>query len=219
MNKPLNAPGCFAAASVFSHDSEVCAKCCAFDACASASLETLEQIRNIVNVADLLKRHEKAKRAARQKIKEADEALAAAMPPGNIQQPLVGAVDRKTEVATVKFDVSPDHERVIATLQSKLQKITVSLCKKGYIDGAIESVKKGRVTLSESAPPWFRLALTSLLSGGFSRSQLKQQMASELGWQDSTTGPHASMAVILFKAFGIAQEIEERIVLTPATGA
>lgn len=215
--KPTNALACFAAASVFSHDSEVCRKCCAFDACATASLDTLEQIRNIVNVADLLKRHEKAKKVARAALQAKDEAAAAAQPPGNVQPSLMGAVERKTEVVKIQFDVSTDNERIIATLPSKLQKITVPLCKKGYLDAAKKSVQEGRCTLAETAPGWFRVALTKLVSGGFSRAELRAAMMNELNWKEGSAAPHTSMAVFLFKAFGIAKEIEERLIPSPAT--
>jgi hypothetical protein len=215
--KPTNAPACFAAASVFTHDSEVCRKCCAFDACAAASLETLERIRHVVNVADLLKRHEKAKKVSREAIKAADQQKAAEQPPGNNQPPLPGAVERKTNVASVSFDLTAQEKAVVMTLtNSKAQEFVVRLLKRGAMVDIKQSVKEKRNTVSESEPPWLRIAIDRLISGGFTRTELRSTYAEKLNWQDKTAGPHASMAVLIFKGFGLAQEIEGRLVPAPA---
>lgn len=213
--KPTNAPACFAAASVFTHDSNVCRQCCAFDACAAASLETLEQIRHIVNVSDLLKRHEKAKKVARATIAANDQK--AALPPGNNQPPLPGAAERKTDVATVKFDLTAEEEAVVMRLtNSKAQEFVVRLLKRGAMVQVKQSVKEKRNTVSESEPPWLRIAIDCLISGGFTRTELRSIYAEKLNWQDKTAGPHASMAALIFKGFGLAQEIEGRLVPAPA---
>lgn len=215
--KPINAPACFAAASVFTHDSEVCRQCGAFDTCAVASLDTLNQIRHIVNVSDLLKRHEKAKKVSRVALKDADDKAAAALPPGNGQPPLPGAVQRKTEVVAIKFDVTASDERIIAVLPVKVQSITISLIKKGLFSQLKKSVKEKRNALAETAPPWLRVTVDRLVAGGFSRSELRKALRNELEWTDGTAGPHTSMAVIMLKAFGLAQENNGRLVLAPAT--
>lgn len=217
MEKPINAPGCFAAASIFSHDSAICRQCCAFDACAAASLETLASIRSIIDVSDLLKRHERAKKAARQMIQAADEKAAAELPPGNNQPPLPGAAERKTEVVKVKFDTSADEERVIGTLPVKVRPIALSLCKTGMLTRIKKGLSEGRNALAETGPGWLRVAIDRLLAGGVVRSELREAMRQELGWEDSAAGPHTSMAVAFFLAFGVAQEIEGRLVLVPAT--
>lgn len=214
--KPTNAPACFAAASVFTHDSEVCRQCCAFDACAAASLDTLNQIRHIVNVSDLLKYHEKAKKVSRVALKAADEKVAASLPPGNGQPPLPGAVERKTEVVAVKFDVTPDDEAVVATLSAKVQPIVVRMLKRGALSQIKKSIKEKHNTLPETEPGWLSIAVDHMIAGGFSRAELRKAMIDKLGWLDSSAQPHASMAALLLKAFGIAQEVEGRIVPAPA---
>ena len=216
MDKPTNAPGCFAAASVFSHDSQVCRQCCAFDACAAASLDTLQKIRGVIDVSDLLKRHEKAKKAARQIIQANDEKAAAALPPGNNQPPLVGA-ERKTEVVKITFETSADEERIIATLPVKARPIALTFCKTGMLTRIKKELIEGRNALAETGPGWLRVAIDLLLAGGFVRKQLREQMCQELKWEDSSAAPHTSMTIAMFMAFGIIEEIEGRFVLVPAT--
>lgn len=217
MDKPTNAPGCFAAASVFSHDSDVCRQCCAYDACAVAALETLQAIRGVINVSDLLKRHEKAKRVARQVIQAADEKAAAELPPGKTQPPLPGVIERKTEVVKIKFETSADEESVIATLPVKARPIALTFCKTGMLTRIKKDLRDGRNALAETGPGWLRVAIDRLLAGGFVRSELREAMKNELGWEDSSAGPHTSMAVAMLVAFGIIQETEGRLVLVPAT--
>ena len=202
---------------MFSHDSEICRHCCAYDACAAASLETLQKIRSVIDVSDLLKRHEKAKKAARQAIQAADEKAAAVLPPGNNQPPSPGATERKTEVVKVQFDTSADEERVIATLPVKARPIALSFCKTGMLTRIKKDLREGRNALAETGPGWLRVAIDRLLAGGFVRSELREAMRQELGWEDSSAGPHTSMTVAMFLAFGIIQETEGRLVLVPAT--
>jgi hypothetical protein len=59
-----NSLGCFGAASVFDHKSAVCSKCQDFNCCADECLRTLDSIKDLVNVSDLLKRHHAARKAA-----------------------------------------------------------------------------------------------------------------------------------------------------------
>lgn len=214
MSEPANAPGCFAAASVFSHDSDVCRKCVVFADCSAASLDTLEKIRHLIDVSDLLRRHEKAKRATRQALAESDEKLAAHQPPGNIQPPPTG-VKRKTEVAKITFEVSEDEERVIAMLSSKVKPIAVTFCKTGMLSRVKKELREGRNALAETGPGWLRVAVDLLLRGGFTRSELRKEMQCKLGWGESSTGPHTSMAVSLLVGFGIAINDDNRFVLAP----
>lgn len=215
--KPNNAPACFAAASIFTHDSDVCRQCSAFDACAAASLDTLNQIRHIVNVADLLKRHDKAKKVSREAIKAADDKAAAELPPGNGQPPLPQAVTRKTDVATIKFELTAQEEAVVAKLTSKkVQELVVRMLKRGAMVQVKQSIKEKRNTVAQSEPEWLRIAVDHMIAGGFTRTELRESLASKLDWNDGTTGPHASMAALMFKGFGIAQEVEGRVVPSPA---
>lgn len=181
-----------------------------------ASLDTLQKIRSVIDVSDLLKRHEKAKRVARKVIQANDEAAAAALPPGNNKPPLTAA-ERKTEVAKVTFETSADEESVIATLAVKVRPVAVSICKTGMLARIKKELREGRNALTESGPGWLRVTIDRLLAGGFVRSELRAAMRQELGWEESSAGPHASMAVALFVAFGVMQEIEGRFVLVPAT--
>lgn len=208
--KPSTAPACFAAASVFSHDSDVCRGCAQFDLCADASLRTLEAIKGIINVNDLIRRHEKARRAT---VKAVEPQLEAAVP----QKPLPTQVERKAQVVKVQFEVDESEGDVIATLPVKPQEIAIRLCKEGKLHEIRRGVAENRNALAETGPAFLRVAVDRLLAGGFTRSELREALKSELGWGDSTASSHVSMTLPLFKAFKIAQEIEGRIVLVPAT--
>lgn len=215
----VNAPACYAAASVFSHDSEICQKCVVFHQCANASLETLEAIKGIVNVQDLLKRHAAARKVSQVAMKKADADALAEMPPGNIEQPLVKSAERKTRVVQVKFELSADEERVIAILPVKPRKVALSLCKTGMLERIKNGIAEGRNALTETGPEWLRVALTLLLAGGFSKSELRESLQRELNWTEGTASSHVSMACALLYAFGIMTATEGRFVLTPVSGA
>jgi len=206
-----NFPGCFAAASVFSHDSEACKVCHAFAACSEESLLTLAKIRHIINVDDLLKRHEKARRSSQRQIKAADDEAKSKLPPGNIQSPLTNPVVRKTEVAKVHFEVLPDQQEIIATLPLKSQKVALSLVKSGFIDRIRKDLQEGRNTFATAGPAFVREALSMLLNGGFTRAGLKDHLVKALDWNEATAASHVSQVTSILLNFRIAKEANGQI--------
>lgn len=205
---PAGAPACFAAASVFSHDSNVCRGCPHFAECADASLRTLEAIKGVINVEDLIRRHEKAKRATTKAVEPSIEPAT---------KPLPAKVERKTQVVKVQFEVDQKDGDVIATLSVKPQEIAIRLCKEGKLRDIRKGLDQNRNALAETGPQFLRVAVDRLLAGGFTRSELREAFKAELGWGETTASSHVSMTLPLFKAFKIAQEVEGRIVLIPAT--
>lgn len=212
MDKPTNAPACFSAASVFSHDSDVCRKCEAFAKCADASMQTLQQIRQIINVEDLLKRHEKAKRVSREALAEEDRRKAEQLPPGNGQAPTMKSAERKTQMVKVVAEITANDDSIIATLPVKPKQVAIALCKNGLMSHIKKDVAAGRNTLAKTGPGFLREAIALLLSGGFSRAELRAALENNLGWQQAAAASHVSIAVSIFTAFGMAQEVEGRIV-------
>lgn len=204
----LKAPACFAAASVFAHDSEVCRRCQAFGSCADASLQTLEKIKGIINVQDLLKRHEKARKASQ--TAKPTQATPTCSPLPQKQ------VERKTQVAQVKFDISVNDDEVIATLPTKPKALAISLCKAGLIDKARKELASGINPFAERGPGFLRVAFSLLIKQGFTRKALREALQDQLGWTESTAMSHASIAVALLAAFNITQEIDGLVVLNPA---
>jgi hypothetical protein len=207
--RPANAPACFAAASMFAHDSAVCKLCPAFDACSVASLETLQAIRHIINVEDLLKRHQKARIVAQEAIKKADNKIAAGLPPGNVTQPMpTKPVERMTQVMNVNFELSKDDADVIAKLSNgKNVAIALQICKAGVIHDLREALPEGRNPFAVKGSAYFRVTVDALLNGGFTRGSLRERLTKELAIANSTAGPQVAMMCGLLKDFGFAQEI------------
>ena len=113
--------------------------------------------------------------------------------------------------------MSVDEERVIATLPVKARPVAFSFCKSGMLTRIKKDLHEGRNALVKTGPGWLRVAIDRLLAGGFVRSELREAMRQELNWEDSSAGPHTSMTIAMFLAFGIVQEVEGRFVLVPAT--
>lgn len=209
----MNKPGCFAAASVFAHDSEICKKCQVFEDCSAESFKTLEAIKSLVNVSDLMKRHDAAKRAARHCVTGNAETPAEA---SNAAAPQIDRpVTRVTKVERVSYAVPVEHELVIAKLPVKPQKQARSLCAEGLIDKIKEGLQEGRNALSESKPRFLSVAVDRLLAGGFSKRDLRESFERELGWGESTASSHVSITLPIFVGFGIAQEISGQFVVAP----
>lgn len=212
MSEPDKAPACFAAASVFSHDSNVCRACQAFDACAQASLDTLEKIKGLVNVEDLLKRHAKARKASIEAARPAPEEKPQEKPPM--------AAERTTQVAKVSFDIDRDQNAALATItNAKGQEQFMRLCRAGLIETMRKDLAAGRNTFARSGPKHIKVCIDLLLHGGCTKGDFKGALMEREGWSEGTASSHVSMTWPGFVAFGLAQEIEGRLVLPPAVSA
>lgn len=217
MERPTNAPGCFAAASVFAHDSQVCQACPCFDACASASLETLKLIRGAINVEDLIRKHSAVKAKANVALKARDEEEAAGRTPGNLPHPLA-PVERKTDVVKVEF--SEEEGDIVANVPEKTKAIAVRLIKEGVVASLRKRYTAGDLTVLDLVEPkWLRVALTNLASGGFEKSKLREEFVELFGWTPATAASHVSMATALLVVFKLATNNGGQVVLSPASGA
>jgi hypothetical protein len=218
MSSPIDAPGCFASASVFSHDSSVCQRCSAFDACTGASLQTLEMIKGIVNIDDFLKRHQRARKVAQVVMKDFDEMEAETLPPGNIPKPdPVRKVERKTKVVKVMFELSKDEEFIIAKLQVKPKAQAILLCTSGKMIEVRKALSERRNPFTVSDPDYLRITIDRLLAGGFSKKSLCESFVGEIGHKYDTARSHMGIVCALLVGFGFAKEHEGKFVLTPVS--
>ncbi len=218
------APGCFGAASVFSMDSKVCQACPAFNVCGDASIKTLEQIRDTVNVRDLLARHAAARLRAQQgkPANVAPQPIAVSPIPVAQRAPIAKPVERKTAVERVTFSISDDDQHVIAILgeqSSKTKEQAIVLCKQNKINDCRSMLPKGVNPFAKSGPSYLRVACDMLISGPVTKASLRLRLVKELSWTDNTAGSHVAIACALLYAFQITiPDGEGAFILNPALG-
>lgn len=220
MSNTDNKPGCFGAATVFSHDSTVCQACPMFDNCGAASLERLNAIKEIVNVKDLLAKHAKAQKgqkpirdARRQdKVDEAPPPVQESTQKPQITEP----VERKTQVAKVTFEIDAETKQVIARIPNqKAAQQAIVLCKSNRIEIARQALTDGLNPFNDDGPKYLAVAADLLLAGGFTRQSLKDAYQERLGWTPATASSHVSIVVGLLPAFDIAAQEGDNFVLSP----
>ncbi|MPQ56341.1 hypothetical protein [Duganella sp. FT27W] len=217
------APGCFGAASVYSMDSDVCKACLAFDTCSARSMENLQAIRQQVDVADILKRHQAAlarnrNNAARPASPKSEPLMVSHVA---IAQPLpiTKPVARSTSSERVTFDLAAADEAIIAQIAQANKKTAFQaqqLAKAGKLDAMRALLPRGENPFAQTGPSYLRVACDMITSGGFIRAELKAELMARLGWTDGTAGAHVSIATALLFAFGITRkDHNERFVLNP----
>lgn len=212
------APACFGSISCFSRDSEFCQKCPAYQSCEAQSYATLQSIKNVVNVDDLIREHEKARR---QKQAQRD-AERLAMNKAKAEQPKASQpkrqeiAERATKVEKVTFEVSKDDEKFVMTLPVKAQPFALGLIKSGMVVDIRQGLSNGVNAIAEKKPKWLSLCVELLLSGSYSRKDLKQHFIDHFGWSDATAASHVSLAFVLLTGFKIAQEIDSKLVAMPS---
>lgn len=212
---------CFGAATVFSADSEVCRQCQDYSACSEQSIETLREIRQIINVEDILARHMLARKKSQDAIKKRDNETASKAPPGNsMTQPLPAEpVERHTEMVRVKFEQSEADKAFIAKLAVKARPYAVKIIEEGAAEQCIEAVKTRNPDALPVKPEWFVIAVQRLLQGGFTRAQLRLAYIETFGWKEETAAPYVSLTIALLPLVAAVQDQAGRIVLAPATAS
>lgn len=214
-----NAPACFGAATVFAADSETCKKCVAFQECADQSVKTLEEIRHLINVEDLLARHNKARSVSQETIKKRDQEAAKKAPPGNPMTPKLPQqpVLRQTEVVRVKFERSERDQTIIGKMPVKARPYAINIIESGIAKKCVEAVAARDIAALPAQPEWFVIALTRLIQGGFTRAELRQELVETRGHQDNTAASYVSLCLALLPLVADVQDEAGRIVLAPAT--
>lgn len=217
MNSQIK-PGCFAAATVYAMDSAVCQQCAAFKDCGDAAMRTLERIKSVVKVDDLVKRHRAARDRALKELNAKDAKARADAPPGPIDTPTpVKPVARATPVERVEFDVSEKHSRIILKMPAKAQEFATTLCKRGLVQIMRRNLTNGKTT--PGIPKWLVIALQMLAEGGFTKATLKERLMKELSWSDGTAASHISLAVAILAGFEIASDTSGTFTVSPTVAA
>lgn len=219
----LNAPGCYASPSVFSHDSVVCQGCPAFDACSSACIETLQALREKINVEDIINRHRRAKAST---IESAQPAVAKPdyskfLP--SVRKPEV-KVERKPERVKVDAatELTPEQEAIIAGLKQNSQALARKWIKNGLLGLIRSELQAGRSPFASQARHNHEsVVCDELLKGTVTKLSLKKAFMARLGnkqpWDESTAASHVGIALPVLVAFNIAVETEEGYALNPRT--
>lgn len=207
-------PGCFGAASIYSRDSNICQACPAFEQCGDTSLETLIAIKDIIKVEDLLKRHDLQKKAAikakQPRVQPETRPLITSRPHIEASPVMPAKIERETKQEKVAIQVNDTDMSIVETMPKKEQPRVLRIIQAGVLVDAVEKMRKGENPFDyKEAPTFFRLAARMLLKDGFTRASLKQFYIANLGWAESTAGPHVSSVVAFFPKFGLAVEGED----------
>jgi hypothetical protein len=217
VNNP--APGCFASPSVFSQDSEICQGCPGFDACSVACIETLQALREKINIEDILARHRRAKSS---KIESA--APVEAKPDYSKFMPSVrkppAKVERKAPVEPTTHEVSAEYQAIIDPLPKKARALAIGWVKRGIVDHVRTELAQGRNPFASQARQNHESVLCDeLLKGTVTKTSLKKAFMANLGkkepWDETTASSHVNIGMPALIAFGIAIETSEGYALVP----
>lgn len=223
----IDAPACFAAASVFSHESATCNRCPAFANCSEAAFETLQRIKDTVNVSDLLRRHKQA-RAATGGLPEPTEQVSeprSSTPDEQVAQPVVAAppMARQTKVTYTAIPFTCYEQELVDRANKNAQRLAKTLWAVGLTAALVRTeLLKGVNPCDSSAPQYFSVLCDLLIHGSVTQRMLREELekrgGKNGGGQSSSTAVSCASVLFAFvKLFGIAQEEAGALVLTPTT--
>jgi len=203
------APGCFASASVYGADSVVCQACPAYAGCGEESVKTLQEIRQLVDVTDLLARHKAARARVAHRLSPPGKKkpVEPSTVPVSQAPAIVQPLERTTPMVKTVHSISPEDQATIDMLGTKNLKAreqAIVLCKNGKVDDMRSLLPVQGNPFAESGPKYLRVACDMLMRGGFTKAQFKMQLVSELKWGDTTAASHVALACALLYSFKIA---------------
>lgn len=199
-------PGCFGSPSVFSVDSAVCRSCSSGAECQPKAHETLERIKNSVDVRDLLVRHEKIKAA-----------VAAKNPrphPGNpISWRELSIKDdkpvaRSTERVKTEYEVSEVEMALLSKCPESVQKVAIDIVKKGYKVNFVAALNQRKNPFAGYSLNFIEIAGDLLLQGSFSREDYTERLQRITKAQEASCRSKVSIGIAVLKALMLIESIE-----------
>ena len=215
------APGCYAAPSVFSHDSEVCAACPAFTPCADACISTLKELRDRINIDDILARHRSIRASIANKAAPAKVNIGKFLPSAKVP---TDKVDQAPKAKEVKCDVAPDQQVILDGLKEKPRALAAKWCRDGMIERIHADLLQGVNSFASQARQNFEYVTCDLLiNGAVTKTSLKKAFMARLGikkpWDEATAASHVNIALQALQGFGIIVENSEGYVVAPKAGS
>ncbi len=218
----LDAPGCYAAPSVFAQDSAVCQQCPAFDACSAACLDTLKALRDKINIEDILSRHRHVKAASIERAtpEAAKPDFSKFLPP--MRKPPEQKVERKTPRVAFATELSPQHESIIGTIpQKNARELAAKWVKKGRLEHIRAELAARRNPFADQKVNHEFVACELLVAGPVTKLALKKAFMKRLGnrqpWDEATASSHVGIVLPVLVAFGIAIETDQGFMLNPGS--
>lgn len=217
----MTAPVCFGAATVFTHDSNVCAQCPHFAGCGEEVTNTLKVIQAHVDVDALLKRHQKAREKTVKTLRKADERREATLPPGNSERSLPEPTRLVAEPTTLKVTVAETDDgmpQFTAKLKGETMEFVKLMFSKGYAKRVPLDFASGKNTFETIGPLYMREAVAMLLAKGeFLFAELRDRYVDVFKWPKNAADTRAIYAAKALVAIGLVKEEAGRFMVTPKT--
>jgi hypothetical protein len=218
-----NAPGCFGSPTVFAQDSQVCQGCPVFDTCGTACIETLKQIRDRINVDDILAKHRQARTAYVEQAKPPHSVpkidISKFLPPAKLPTEKVEPVSTPPSKESPK-DVTPEHQATLDGLKEKARNLASKWCRDGVIDKLHSDLLQGINTFASQARQNFESVTCELLiNGAVTKHDLVKAFMARLGakkpWTKGSAESHANFIIQALQGFGIITATDNGYVVTP----
>jgi hypothetical protein len=202
----ISAPGCYGAISCFKHTSDTCKVCPHFGDCEVKVAEKLKSMAKKVDLSDFIIRHDSA-------------SMLAGIPivhESNVKIETKKPIKRTQPVKKVARIYTDEEKGILESLPVKVAVIGKQVIDSGLSRIALKELLGGSNPFPYDGKRFLHLACKLLLVNGFTRQELKA-LYLENGMSSGTAASHVSMAVALFKAFGIAVENSNKITLNKGT--
>lgn len=201
------APACFGAASIFTRDSEVCKACPHFNECEAEAMRVLLKLRSIVNVEDIIKGHEKARKRAG--IQNVTQSLAEST------EVAIQPLERRTKEVSVKgFTINKKDEAALLVLKKNPKILALKLLQSGVMERMRQDLKAGINTFEGKSAKLFYMPIHLMLTRkSITSKDLRDAYMEYYNWSEGTAFSQSSIVLQVLVAFGFFQVLEDKTII------
>lgn len=190
----MTSPSCFGLPSIYHQESPRCRDCSHREGCESTAYAKLVALSRSVDVTDALARFQH--RAGPVRPVEAHETVSlSAVPP-----------ERSARRERLKVSLNDIDQALIDALPVKVATKVRRMMQRNMDQMARHLLAQGKNPFPLKGAGFLHVACELLLSGGFTRSRLRQTYVERFGWTNGTAAAHVSNVTAMFPALRIAIE-------------
>lgn len=175
----MRQPSCHGDPSVFSFKSKTCTGCQHFDSCVNITHDCLLQLRPAPAIAVMLERH------ARFEASKGDKSA--------------GFIEGKR-------DLTAEEEHTASQLTARAAVQYRRIVSEGFIPLMKQGLARATNPFRIEGYKYLHIAFASLLSGGFTKRELRIRYMNDCQWGEGTAFSAVNMIWHLFPAFGVATD-------------
>ena len=196
-------PGCFGHASIFKHSNPICKACGGFTQCEEKVAQKLAAFNKRADLTDHVIRHQNGSLESGAKTSKIEAA--------DIDVNVVP--ERNLPIARVKRVLTEEENKMLESMPVKVRVEAKRLMNYGLLSVVKSNLQAGINPFPFEGKKFLHVACRLLLAGGFTKASLRGEYMTQLGWTESTSFSHVSMALSILQSIDAIMQVKDKFVI------